>query len=166
MKKKIKKLTAIFILSVIINSCGKQNSCEIPSKSIDSLSMNLDTLSSTPEKLEINGKTIESKFIVSDIPDIQAIPSFLKHCERIFTVRLVDSKTKEGLFKEYSFEYYWYFSKESKQSVENSIIEYDPDNTKVRLVNVGYVQGLDSILIIKIKNKTTNESYLLKSIGS
>lgn len=167
-RKYLKKLTGIFILSMVINSCENLNRCDIQPKSLDSLSENLDTLSNAPEKLEIDNLLINSTHTISSLSDNRAIHNIPiignKGCETTFIVNLLDFKGTIGLFEKYEFEHYWYFSQKNNQLSEGNIIEYSPNKSSLRIINSSFIEDEKPILIIKIKDKN-GKSYLLKSIN-
>lgn len=164
MKKQIKTLIIIFTLSTMIISCSSQDKCNITFlKNIDSISENLSILNNAPEKLEIDGRTIESGFNITSIADVRAIPEIFKECANTFTVGLRDSKTGEGLFNQYTLEYYWLFSEEIKKSTEGNRYENSGnDNSVIKIINTPIVETFNIKLVIKIKDKN-GKSYLLKS---
>lgn len=167
MKKQIKILTLISTLSIMISSCSSQSDCNnLQFKNINSLSENINYLNSTPEKIEVNSRTIESTYNIISVSDIRAIPEIFKdNCPTKFTIRLFDSKTKEGLFKDYTLEYYWFFSEEVKKSSEGYRYENSGnDNSTIRILNTPYLDTFNNTLIIKIKDKN-GKSYLIKSIN-
>lgn len=168
MNKHIKKIITISTISLIITSCGRYDRCPTTlSKSIETLSESLNTLNSVPEQLIINGKTIESTYDITSVYDVRAIPEIFKdNCETKFTVKLLDSKTKQGLFNEYTLEYFWFYSEKTKRASENNEYEnYSNDYTTIRILTTPMLETLETTLILKIKDKN-NKSYLLKSINS
>lgn len=166
MRANIKKIITLYSLCLFMSSCEPINDCTIPAQSLDNISENVDTLSNAPEKLEIDGKIIESTYEMTLVTDKIPINQIFgnKMCKRILAVNLIDSKNKSGLFNEYTFQHYWLFSKEIKRLSEGNRFKYISNNNKtIDIINSAFVGTYDPILVIKIISKKTNNSYFLKS---